>query len=94
MSFMIYIEVKHWPVWYNFLVIPLSIVVLWVLGYLYEILGIRKAVDEETAKFVINKIKKSDDQAVIVIANYQFFYFLYLVIFGVKDESNSFNGYL
>jgi len=58
---MIYIEVKHWPVWYNFLVIPLSIVVLWVLGYLYEILGIRKAVDEETAKFVINKIKKSDD---------------------------------
>jgi len=61
MSFMIYIEVKHWPVWYNFLVIPLSIVVLWVLGYLYEILGIRKAVDEETAKFVINKIKKSDD---------------------------------
>ena len=61
MSFMIYIEVKHWPVWYNFLVIPLSIVVLWVLGYLYEILGIRKAVDEETAKFVTNKIKKSDD---------------------------------
>jgi len=58
---MIYIEVKHWPVWYNFLVIPLSIVVLWVLGYFYEILGIRKAVDEETAKFVINKIKKSDD---------------------------------
>jgi len=61
MSFMIYIEVKHWPVWYNFLVIPLSVVVLWVLGYFYEVLGIRKAVDEETAKFVINKIKKSDD---------------------------------
>lgn len=61
MSFMIYIEVKHWPVWYNFLVIPLSVAILWVLGYFYEILGIRKAVDEETAKFVINKIKKSDD---------------------------------
>lgn len=61
MSFMIYIEVKHWPVWYNLLVIPLSVVVLWVLGYFYEVLGIRKAVDEETAKFVINKIKKSDD---------------------------------
>lgn len=58
MSFMIYIEVKHWPEWYNLLVVPVSIVVLWLLGYLYEFLGIRKAFDEESAKFVISKIKK------------------------------------
>lgn len=64
LSFSILLEVVKLPRWYNFIIVPFTIVTVWTIGYLYERFGFRRAYEEEAARYFSSRIRKdikSDD---------------------------------
>jgi len=59
---LLYLDKYNLSILEKFLLIPVSIICTWFLGFIYQKSGLRKSFDEEAAKYTIEAINKKGEK--------------------------------